>query len=125
MSTFVLSLRMSKYKKGKFPARPKSYYPLSEVRDKIQSGCVLIHQNALMDALHEFGWGAEEILNTYLFFKDHHFYKKEPSKLSTLLIIDYYKARFNGEDIYTHFYITSDNKTLVINSFKKDKGGEL
>ncbi len=84
----------------------------------------MIQENALTSALKDFGWGANEILKTFEFLKDHHFYKTEPSKLSALLIIDYYKLRFNGEDIYTHFYITNDNKMLIINSFKKDTRGE-
>jgi Motility quorum-sensing regulator, toxin of MqsA len=120
----MLFLRMTKAKKRKFPPRPKGFYPLTEVKDKIRNGCVLINQNALTNASKDFGWGVDEILETFDYLKDHHFYKKEPSKLSALLIIDYYKVRVKGEDVYIHFYITNDNKTLIINSFKKDTKGE-
>ena len=34
-------------------------------------------------------------------------------------MVDYYKGKINGEEIYTHFYIDKDG-TLVINSFKHD-----
>lgn len=100
--------------------RPRSYYELSEVVQKINSGQFLIKENAILYALQDFGWGISDIMNAYRMLKPKHFYKTDDSKAKPGLVIDVYKAHLNGEDIYTHFYIDDSENKLVINSFKND-----
>lgn len=121
----MLRLIMSKQNKRKIPPHPKSYYPLEEVKQKIQDGDVVIRENAQKNALKDFGWGKQDIYKMYMMLGKHHFYKSETSKLSPLIVIDHYKAHLSGEDIYTHFYIDDYSNKLVINSFKQDTKGRL
>lgn len=102
------------------PPRLKAFYPLEDVKQMIQSGNFLIRENAQRCALIDFGWGKQDILDTILSLKQHHFQKSDKSELSPLITIDSYKARLKGEDIYTHFYVDEHSKTLIINSFKQD-----
>jgi len=118
----MLRLTVSKPKKRKFPPRPKASYQLEEVRQKIQNGNVRIAGNAYAGAFRDFGWGKQDIFDVYMRLKNHHFYKTESSKLSRLTMIDFYKIRYMGEDVYTHFYINDYSGELVINSFKQDRG---
>ena len=88
----------------------------------VLSGKAVIHDNAKRCAKDDFGWGTKDILDTLLFLKQHHFQKSNKSELSPLITVDSYKVRFNGEDLYTHFYINEFSGELVINSFKQDTG---
>lgn len=100
--------------------RKKSYYPLSEVREKIAQGKVLVRSNALDDARRDFGWGVDEILDAICKLKPKHFHKHAESKVRPPTMLDIYKADgLKGEDIYTHFYIDEETKILVINSLKR------
>ncbi|MFC1943072.1 type II toxin-antitoxin system MqsR family toxin [Chloroflexota bacterium] len=99
-----------------------SYYKLSEVAQRINSGQWLIRSNAIRDAYQEFGWGISDIINAYKMLKPTHFYKTDGSKAKPGSVIDIYKARLNGEDVYTHFYIDDSFGKLIINSFKRDQG---
>jgi len=106
--------------KGKgHSSRRKSFYKLSEIRQKIAAGNVLINSNAKRCAFQDFGWGMEDILNAYRNLRPKHFYKTASYKGRPTVAVDYYKANLYGEDIYTHFYIDDTEKKLVINSFKK------
>lgn len=96
---------------------PKSYYPLSEVIQKINNGQVLIKPNATTDAFQLFGWGLSDIKDAYRKLLPNHFYKTNVSKSKAGAVLDFYKATINGEKIYTHFYIDDKSKFLVINSF--------
>jgi hypothetical protein len=117
----VVLSKVSKAKgKRKRPSsRQKSFYKLSEVRQKIAAGEVLINSNAKRCAFQDFGWGVEGILNVYRNLRPKHFYKTESYKGRPTVAVDYYKANLYGEDIYTHFYIDDDEGKLVINSFKE------
>ena len=44
---------------------PRSYYKLSEVVNRINSGQFLINSNAVRHALEDFGWETSDILNIY------------------------------------------------------------
>lgn len=97
-----------------------SYYSLSDVKNKISSNKVNIKPNARERAYKDFGWGMKEILDVYSKLKTIHYYKSEPSNCKFPQWLDFYKARFNGEDIYTHFYIDDENGYLIINSFHRE-----
>jgi hypothetical protein len=97
----------------------KSYYDLSEVIQKINSGQVKIRSNALRDAYQKFGWGLSDIKDAYRKLQPKHFHKTDVSKYLAGVALDFYKATINGENIYTHFYINDKSKLLVINSFKE------
>lgn len=112
---------MTKGKKKSRPIvpHPKGFYPLAEVKAKIEAGDVFINGNALRSAQDCFGWETGEILDAYLKLKPDHFYKTDNSKTNPNVVIDIYKANaINGESIYTHFYIDDTFRKLVINSFK-------
>ncbi|MBA7714630.1 hypothetical protein ES703_123659 [subsurface metagenome] len=108
-------------RKRKHIPRPRSYYGLSEVIRKINNGQFIIRPNATQHALEDFGWGISEIKKAYNILKAKHFYKTDASKINPLWVVDIYKARLIGEDIYTHFYIDDTVGILVINSFKRDQ----
>jgi hypothetical protein len=111
---------MAKRKKKLTKAsHPSSYYKLSEVTQKINSGQFLIRSNATREAFQDFGWGIADILNAYRMLKPNHFCKTDNSKAKPGLVIDVYKAHLFGEDVYTHFYIDDTITKLVINSFHK------
>ena len=115
MSTPML-LYMVKRRKQR--VAPHSYYPLTEVVEKINRGQVLINSNATRDAFQLFGWGLSDIKDAYRKLQPRHFYKTDVSKIKPGVYLDFYKATINGERIYTHLYI-NDKSTLVINSFKR------
>jgi hypothetical protein len=116
----MLRLTMSKPKKR--TPRPKAFYQLEEVRQKIQNGKVDIRENARRCARNDFEWETQDILEALLSLKQHHFQKSDKSLLSPLITIDSYKIHHRGEDVYTHFYINYYSGKLVINSFKQDRG---
>jgi len=111
---------MPKKNKRKHPPRPHGYYPLSEIRELVKNRKVNIWGKAQASARNDFGWGVADILKAFKMLKEHHFYKSEPSKFSPLIVMDFYKAHINGEDIYTHFYIDDSSKKLIISSFKQE-----
>jgi len=115
----IVNMARGKRKSTK-ASHPRSYYQLSEVLQKINSGQLLIRSNAIRDAFQAFGWGTSDIMNAYRMLKPKHFYKTDNSKAKPGLVIDIYKAHLYGEDIYTHFYIDDSQNKLVINSFKND-----
>ena len=94
-----------------------SYYPLSEVIQKINNGQVLIRSNAKRDAYQIFGWGFSDIKDAYRKLQPNHFHKTDVSRVKAGVALDFYKATINGEIIYTHFYIDDKTKVLIINSF--------
>lgn len=94
----------------------RSYYRLTEIIQKINSGQVLIKKNAIDDAYKQFGWGLSDIKNAYRILKPKHFHKTDISKYITGVAVDAYKVTVNGERIYTHFYVNKSG-FLVINSF--------
>ncbi len=97
-----------------------SFYPLSEVRERIAQGKILIRSNALEDARRDFGWEIDDILDAICRLKPKHFHKHARSKVKPPIVLDFYRAQdLNGEDVYTHFYIDDEDKILVINSFKR------
>lgn len=100
---------------------PKAHYPLSEVRRKIVQGDYFIQSNALDYASNDFGWTGDDIVEAYKKFQPKNFYKSMPSLAKPGHVLDVYRARINGEYVYTHFYIDSDCR-LIINSFKQDDG---
>ena len=108
-------------RKRKHIPRPRSFYNLSEVIQKINNGSFTIRQNATQCALEDFGWGTPEIKKVYNLLKEKHFCKTAPSDINPLWIVDIYKARLIGENVYTHFYIDDTVGILVINSFKRDQ----
>lgn len=111
----------AKGKRKRQSSRQKSFYQLSEIRQKIAAGEVIIHPNAVKCAFQDFEWGIEDIFNVYRQLQPKHFSKKENSRIKKpTVVIDYYEASLYGEDIYTHFYIDDTNGKLVINSFKKN-----
>ena len=95
----------------------RSYYQLSEVIQKINSGQVIINRNAQEDAYRLFGWGLPDIKDAYRKLQPKHFHKTDVSIYKAGLALDFYKATINGEKIYTHFYINDKSQFLVINSF--------
>lgn len=99
--------------------RPKSFYPLEEVKQKIADGKVVINENALGRAYQDFGWESKDILDAYRMLKETDYCKSDRSKMNPFIEIDYYKAYIKGENIYTHFYISGDSDFLIINSFHK------
>jgi hypothetical protein len=106
-------------RKGKRVRRSytKSYYGLSEVIQKVNSGQVLIRPNAIRDAYQEFGWELSDIKDAYRKLQTKHFHKTDVSKYLPGVALDFYKATINGEKIYTHFYIDDKSQRLIINSF--------
>ena len=96
-----------------------SYYTLTEVRQKIDNGQVLINSNAQRDAFQLFGWGLSDIKDVYRKLQPKHFHKTDASKAKARVYLDFYKATINREKIYTHFYINDETGFLVINSFKQ------
>lgn len=101
-------------------AREGSHYQLSEVRDLIKSGKVILRENALAEARKAFGWSSEDILVALSALKPSHFHKSEKSFYTPLIVLDFYKARgLKGENVYTHFYIKDHTDELVVNSFKE------
>jgi hypothetical protein len=117
----VILSKVSKAKgKRKRPSsRRGSFYQLSEVRQKIAAGDVLIRPNAVRCAFQGFGWETKDILKAYCKLQPKHFYKTESYRGRPTVAVDYYKANLYGEDIYTHFYIDDTAGKLVINSFKE------
>ena len=101
-------------------AQAGSYYQLSEIRDSIKHGKVLLRPNALDEARKAFGWLSEDILKALLALKPNHFYKSEKSFFDPKVVLDFYKAPgLMGENVYTHFYVNDHTGELVINSFKE------
>lgn len=111
---------MSRGRKRTRKSIRNSYYPLSEVVQKIDGGEVVINSNALQDAFDDFGWRYDNILKAYKMLRPRHYYKTDYSVTRPGFVLDFYKAHIMGEDIYTHFYIDDGNRKLVINSFKQD-----
>jgi hypothetical protein len=106
--------------KRKTTPRPESFYALSEVRELIDQGKVLVRLNALDDAQRDFGWETRDILDALRKLRPGHFYKSDTSVKKDAVVLDFYKAwGLKGEDVYTHFYIDDENGVLMVNSFKR------
>ena len=101
--------------------RPSSFYTLSDVIQKIDSGQYVIRSNAADFAFKDFGWETPEIIKAIKLLREKHFCESIPSKRNAWRVFDVYKARILGEHIYTHLYIDDTKGILVINSFKEDK----
>ncbi len=113
---------MSKRKqKRKHIHRPSSFYQLSDVKQKINSGEFLIRKNAEDSALADFGWNRPRIIEAIKLLKETYFCKSIPSKRNAWWVFDVYKARLFGENVYIHLYIDDADGKLIINSFKEDR----
>ena len=108
----------AKGKKKKTSNPRRSFYDLSEVSQKINSGEVVINPDVIHDAQKDFGWGINDILDVYRMLQPKHFYKIGTLNVKPSIGVDIYKIHTRGEHIYTHFYINDFDK-LVINSFKQ------
>lgn len=115
----LFEVSQAKGKRKRQSSRQKSFYQLSEIRQKIAAGDVLIRGNALRCAFRDFEWGETDILNVYRKLQPKHFHKTASYEGRPTVAVDYYKANLYGEDIYTHFYIDDTEGKLVISSFKK------
>jgi len=102
-------------------AAPSSYYSLTEVMQKIDSGQCDIRRNAANCAFDYFGWERPEIIKALKLLKEKHFCKSITSTRNALWVFDVYKARLLGEKVYIHLYIDDTKGRLIINSFKKDQ----
>jgi hypothetical protein len=109
--------------------RPKPYYPLKTVKEKIDNGEVKIQMNALNSAYSDFGWDVGEIIKCLKKLNDryhldnpdkNHFYKTEPHHHLPGTMMDYYKSKniHLGENVYTHLYIKNGSGEVVVSSFK-------
>ena len=107
--------------KRKRRVAPKSYYSLTDVVQKIDSGQCVIRKNAADCAFADFGWETPEIIKAIKLLKEKHFCKSITSKRNALWVYDVYKARLLGENVYIHLYIDDTKGRLIINSFKEDK----
>lgn len=106
-------------KKRKQRVTLKSYYPLTEVMQKIDTGQCDIRKNAEDCALHDFGWNRDEIIKALKLLEEKHFCKSIASPRNPLWVYDVYKSRLLGENVYIHLYIDDTEERLIINSFKK------
>lgn len=102
-------------------ATPKSYYPLTDVLQKINSGQFLIRKNAEDSALADFGWNRPEIIEAIKLLKETYFCISITSTRNAWWIYDVYKARLFGENVYIHLYIDDTDGMLIINSCKEDR----
>jgi hypothetical protein len=106
--------------KRRASSKPESFYSLSEVRQMVDQGKILLRPNALDDAQRDFGWDTRDILDALRKLQPRHFYKSDTSAKKPAVVLDFYKAPgLKGEDVYTHFYIDDENSVLVVNSFKR------
>jgi len=97
----------------------KPYYPLSKVKSLVKNDNVQINPNARDLADQDFGWDTNDILDAISKLRLKDFYKTESSRMVSGVMVDTYKAYgLKGENVYTHYYVNSQN-TLVINSFKE------
>jgi len=110
---------MAKPKKQR--AAPKSYYPLTDVLQKINSEQFLIRKNAEDSALDDFGWNRPKIIDVIKLLEERHFCMSIPSNRNAWWVYDVYKARLLGENVYIHLYIDDTDGILIINSFKEDR----
>lgn len=108
----------------------KPSYPLQTVKTLLKGNNYQINTNASDDALDDFNWGPQQIvqcllkLNSRHYIKNpqkNHFYKTEDHRRYPHTKMDYYKAQniMEGFDVYTHFYISPSTGKLVISSFKE------
>jgi hypothetical protein len=78
----------------------------------------LINPDAVSDALRDFGWEKEDILDAVTKLKPSQCYKSEQYRNIPGCHVDYYRAAgLKGENVYTHFYIHVRTGELIINSF--------
>lgn len=107
-------------KENRIQGRTMAYYSLAEVKKLVKSGNVLIRQKSQKSARDDFGWELNDILDALKKLQAKHFYKSEESFFEPKIPFDYYKAYgLKDEDVYIHFYIHSETKLLIIDSFKK------
>ena len=99
---------------------PTCSYNLRIVKNLVAQGRVQINQNALEHAYNDFGWGEKQILDVFKRLQQKHFSTSKPSEKISFCWLDYYKGNFDGEEVFTHFYINDEN-ILVINSFHIDR----
>ena len=108
-------------KRRKQRTAPKTYYPLTEVLQKINDGEFLIRKNAEDSALSDFGWNRPRIIEGIKLLKGKHFCMSITGNKNAWWVYDVYKARLFGENVYIHFYIDDRDGILIINSFKEDR----
>lgn len=109
----------AKKKNQQGPSGRRPFYPLEEVKEKIQSGQYRVNTNALRSARDDFNFSLSDIKDTMLNLKENQFFKNGESQMRTE-VNDIYKTSYDGERIYLHFYIRDeDPENLVINSFKE------
>jgi len=110
--------------------KPKPAYPVKDVKSLLKNNNFRINPDALQDAFDDFGWGQGEIVKCLLKINDryhrddpskNHFYKVEEHRQFPNTKMDYYKIKngFEGNQVYTHFYIHPVSGKLVISSLKE------
>ncbi|MBT4288437.1 MAG: hypothetical protein HOD92_14005 [Deltaproteobacteria bacterium] len=103
--------------------KQKPHYNLKDIKQKLREDKVLIQGNALQYALMDFNWTRNDIIRCYLKLNGNHFYKSDFKNDPEYEPLDIYKADpIYGESVYTHFYVSKDQKhkdKVIINSFKR------
>ena len=98
--------------------RDKAYYSKKQIRNLIRIGNVQITEQARMSAQDDFGWDIDDICKAILALPIKSCYKSETRYGNPKIWVDYYRDYdLKGENVYTHFYIDSNN--LIIDSFKE------
>lgn len=101
----------------------KPHYNLKDIKKKLQDGMFFIQGNATQNALTDFNWTRNDIIRCYLKLNGNHFYKSDFKNSPKFEPLDIYKADpIYGESVYTHFYVSKDQKhkdKVIINSFKR------
>jgi len=98
--------------------KDKAYYSKKQIRNLILIGNVQITEQARMSAQDDFGWDFDDVCNAISVLPITSCYKSETRFGNPQIWVDYYRAYdLKGENVYTHFYVDSDN--LIIDSFKE------
>ncbi len=98
--------------------RDKAYYSKKQIRSLILKGNVQITEQARTFAQNDFGWDMDDICKAILVLPINSCYKSETRFDNPQIWVDYYRAYgLKGENVYTHFYVDSDNS--IIDSLKE------
>lgn len=97
---------------------PKPHYGLKDIKDKIRRKEYVVPWPVHQSAWKDFRWKVEDIEKVYLRLSPFSFDITIENKNNRKLM-DVYKIRnFEGENIYTKFYVHDSGK-LIITSLKK------
>lgn len=98
--------------------RNKAYYSKKQIRNLILQNNVQITEQARSTAQESFGWDIDDICSAILELPIKNCYKSETRFDNPQIWVDYYRAYdLKGENVYTHFYVDSNN--LIIDSLKE------